>query len=107
MNKTVGIVRYPGSNCDIETMDYFGNSNIPDENRFEENEEKFSWKMEEEKYNYYRTLVYFPKHISIIKNQTSTTDTQLKKYVCNVILKEANDETRERNNKKAREKRQK
>ena len=27
MNKTVGIVRYPGSNCDIETMDYFGNSN--------------------------------------------------------------------------------
>ena len=84
--------------------DYFGNSNIADENRFEENEQKFSWKMKEEKFNYYRTLVYFPKHISIIKNQTSTTDTQLKKYVCEIILKEENEITRERNNAKRRKK---
>jgi phosphoribosylformylglycinamidine synthase len=27
MNKRVGIIRYPGSNCDIETMDYFGKDN--------------------------------------------------------------------------------
>ena len=60
--------------------------------------------MKEEKFNYYRTLVYFPKHISIIKNQTSTTDTQLKKYVCEIILKEENEITRERNNAKRRKK---
>ena len=68
---------------------------------------KFSWKMTEDKLNYYQSLIYFPKHISIIDNKTSRTDTELKRYVCNVILKEENDETRERNNKKAREKRQK
>lgn len=82
--------------------DYFGESNIPDQNRFEENEQKFSWKMVEDKLNYYRTLVYLPKHITIIENQTSTSDTELRKYVCDVILKEANDETRERNNMKRR-----
>ena len=27
MNKRIGIIRYPGSNCDIETMDYFGKAN--------------------------------------------------------------------------------
>lgn len=87
--------------------DYYGENNDPNKNRFEDNEEKFSWKMTEDKLNYYQSLIYFPKHISIIDNKTSRTDTELKRYVCNVILKEENDETRERNNKKAREKRQK
>jgi phosphoribosylformylglycinamidine (FGAM) synthase-like amidotransferase family enzyme/selenophosphate synthetase-related protein len=27
MNKRIGIIRYPGSNCDIETLDYFGIEN--------------------------------------------------------------------------------
>ena len=27
MNKKVGIIRYPGSNCDIETLEYFGKNN--------------------------------------------------------------------------------
>lgn len=27
MNKKIGIVRYPGSNCDIETLEYFGVNN--------------------------------------------------------------------------------
>jgi len=87
--------------------DYYGENNDPNKNRFEDNEEKFSWKMTEDKLNYYQSLIYFPKHISIIDNKTSRTDTELKRYVCNVILKEENDETRERNNRKAREKRQK
>ena len=87
--------------------DYYGENNDPNKNRFEDNEEKFSWKMTENKLNYYQSLIYFPKHISIIDNKTSRTDTELKRYVCNVILKEENDETRERNNRKAREKRQK
>ena len=87
--------------------DYYGENNDPNKNRFEDNEEKFSWKMKEDKLNYYQSLIYFPKHISIIDNKTSRTDTELKRYVCNVILKEENDETRERNNRKAREKRQK
>ena len=84
--------------------DYYGENNDPNKNRFEDNEEKFSWKMTEDKLNYYQSLIYFPKHISIIDNKTSRTDTELKRYVCNVILKEENDETRERNNRKAREK---
>ena len=87
--------------------DYYGENNDPNKNRFEDNEEKFPWKMTEDKLNYYQSLIYFPKHISIIDNKTSRTDTELKRYVCNVILKEENDETRERNNRKAREKRQK
>ena len=87
--------------------DYYGENNDPNKNRFEDKEEKFSWKMTEDKLNYYQSLIYFPKHISIIDNKTSRTDTELKRYVCNVILKEENDETRERNNRKAREKRQK
>tara|TARA_R100001015_G_C4416623_1_gene18822 strand:+ start:48 stop:434 length:387 start_codon:yes stop_codon:yes gene_type:complete len=87
--------------------DYYGENNDPNKNRFEDNEEKFSWKMTEDKLNFYQSLIYFPKHISIIDNKTSRTDTELKRYVCNVILKEENDETRERNNRKAREKRQK
>tara|TARA_R100000773_G_scaffold29919_1_gene25657 strand:+ start:175 stop:561 length:387 start_codon:yes stop_codon:yes gene_type:complete len=87
--------------------DYYGDNDDPNKNRFEDNEEKFSWKMKEDKLNYYQSLIYFPKHISIIDNKTSRTDTELKRYVCNVILKEENDDTRERNNKKAREKRQK
>tara|TARA_Y100000401_G_C8263787_1_gene194698 strand:+ start:337 stop:723 length:387 start_codon:yes stop_codon:yes gene_type:complete len=87
--------------------DYYGENDDPNKNRFEDNEEKFSWKMTEDKLNYYQSLIYFPKHISIIDNKTSRTDTELKRYVCNVILKEENDETRERNNRKAREKRQK
>ena len=87
--------------------DYYGENDDPNKNRFEDNEEKFSWKMTEDKLNYYQSLIYFPKHISIIDNKTSRTDTELKRYVCNVILKEENADTRERNNKKAREKRQK
>jgi len=86
--------------------DYYGENNDPNKNRFEDNEEKFSWKMKEDKLNYYQSLIYFPKHISIIDNKTSRTDTELKRYVCNVILKKENADTRERNNKKAREKRQ-
>ena len=87
--------------------DYYGENNDPNKNRFEDNEEKFSWKMTEDKLNYYQSLIYFPKYISIIDNKTSRTDTELKRYVCNVILKEENDETRERNNKRQEKKRQK
>ena len=85
--------------------DYYGEDEDQEKNQFEENTQKVTWKFTEDKLNYHRSLIYTPKHIKLIKNETSLTDKQLKEYICSVILKELNDETRERNNKKARERR--
>ena len=85
--------------------DYYGEDEDPEKNRFEENTQRVTYKFTEDKLNYHRTLIYTPKHIKLIKNETSLTDKQLKEYICSLILKELNDETRERNNQKARERR--
>ena len=62
--------------------------------------------MTEDKLNYYKNLTEFSKHISIIDNKTSRTRYRIKK-ICLCNLKNKRTKTRERNNKKAREKRQK
>ena len=86
--------------------DYFGKDiDNPDNNRYEENPHTFTWAFTDDKYGNYTSLIITWKHIKIIENNAPVTPYGLKRWICDVILKEQNDETRERNNKKARERR--
>ena len=86
--------------------DYFGKDiDNPDNNRYEENPHTFTWAFTDDKYGNYTSLIITHKHIKIIENNAPVTPYGLKRWICDVILKEQNDETRERNNKKARERR--
>ena len=86
--------------------DYFGEDENPEKNRFEENTQKFSWSLIDEKYNEYTSLILTPKYVKILMNETGLSDQEVKEYICNVICKEDNDKVRERNNKKAKERRE-
>ena len=86
--------------------DYFGEDENPEKNRFEENTQKFSWSLIDEKYNEYRSLILTPKYVKILMNETGLSDQEVKEYICNVICKEDNDKVRERNNQKAKERRE-
>ena len=86
--------------------DYFGEDENPEKNRFEENTQKFSWSLIDEKYNEYRSLILTPKYEKILMNETGLSDQEVKEYICNVICKEDNDIVRERNNQKAKERRE-
>ena len=86
--------------------DYFGEDENPEKNRFEENTQKFSWSLIDEKYNDYISLILTPKYIKILMNETGLSDQEVKEYICNVIFKEDNDKVRERNNQKAKERRE-
>ena len=86
--------------------DYFGEDENPEKNRFEENTQKFSWSLIDEKYNDYRSLILTPRYIKILMNETGLSDQEVKEYICNVICKEDNDKVRERNNQKAKERRE-
>ena len=86
--------------------EYFGKDvDNPDNNRYEENDQKFTWAFTDDKYAEYTSLIITYKHIKIIENNAPVTPYGLKRWICDVILKEQNDETRERNNKKARARR--
>lgn len=86
--------------------EYFGKDvDNPDNNRYEENDQKFTWAFTDDKYAEYTSLIITHKHIKIIENNAPVTPYGLKRWICDVILKEQNDETRERNNKKARARR--
>ena len=84
----------------------FGEDENPEKNRFEENTQKFSWSLIDEKYNDYRSLILTPKYVKILMNETGLSDQEVKEYICNVICKEDNDKVRERNNQKAKERRE-
>ena len=86
--------------------DYFGEDENPEKNRFEENTQKFSWSLIDEKYNEYTSLILTPKYVKILMNETGLSDQEVKEYICNVICKEDNDKVRERNNQKAKERRE-
>ena len=86
--------------------DYFGEDENPEKNRFEENTQKFSYKLIDEKYNDYTSLILTPKYLKILMNETTLSDQEVKEYICNVICKEDNDKVRERNNQKAKERRE-
>ena len=86
--------------------DYFGEDENPEKNRFEENTQKFSWSLIDEKYKEYRSLILTPKYVKILMNKTGLSDQEVKEYICNVICKEDNDKVRERNNQKAKERRE-
>ena len=86
--------------------DYFGEDENPEKNRFEENTQKFSWSLIDEKYNDYRSLILTPSYVKILMNETGLSDQEVKEYICNVICKEDNDKVRERNNQKAKERRE-
>ena len=86
--------------------DYFGEDENPEKNRFEENTQKFSWSLIDEKYNEYRSLILTPKYVKILMNETGLSDQEVKEYICNVICKEDNDKVRERTNQKAKERRE-
>ena len=86
--------------------DYFGEDENPEKNRFEENTQKFSWSLIDEKYNEYTSLILTPKYVKILMNETGLSDQEVKEYICNVICKEDNDKVRERNNQKAKDRRE-
>ena len=66
--------------------DYFGEDENPEKNRFEENTQKFSYKLIDEKYNDYTSLILTPKYLKILMNETTLSDQEVKEYICNVIL---------------------
>ena len=74
--------------------DYFGEDENPEKNRFEENTQKFSWSLIDEKYNDYRSLILTPRYVKILMNETGLSDQEVKEYICNVICKEENDKVR-------------
>ena len=87
--------------------DYFGKDiENPDNNRYEENPHTFAWSYTDDKYAEYKSLVITHKHIKIIENNAPVTPYGLKRWICDVILKEENEATRERNNQKAKERRE-
>ena len=61
-------------------------------------------KLIDEKYNDYTSLIFTPKYIKLLTNQTNVSDEKVLDYICNVVFKEENEKTRERNNTKRREK---
>ncbi len=84
--------------------DYYGEDENPEKNRYEENPQKFSYRLIDEKYNDYTSLIFTPKYIKLLSNETNVSDEKVLDYICNVVFREENEKTRERNNKKRREK---
>ena len=64
----------------------------------------YKFTLTDEKYHNYATLVINPSHIKIVKNETSKSNQELKEQIVNDWFIEENESTRDRNNRKAREK---
>ena len=65
----------------------------------------YKFTLTDEKYHNYATLVINSSHIKIVKNETSKSNQELKQQIVNDWFIEENESTRDRNNRKAREKR--
>lgn len=68
-------------------------------------DQRFSYRIIDEKYNEYTTLIYTPKYIVVLVNETNLSEEDLKQYIVDVDFKEVNDLARQHRNKKARERR--
>ena len=65
----------------------------------------YKFVLNDEKYHNYATLIVNPSHIKIVKNETSKSNKELKEQIITDWFLEENESTRDRNNRKAREKR--
>ena len=64
---------------------------------------KFSFK--EEKHNNYASLIVKPNHLKLLSNETDLSDSDLKANIIQDWFAEENERVRERNNRKAKERR--
>ena len=83
--------------------DYYGEDENPEKNRYEENTQKFSYRLIDEKYNDYTSLIFTPKYIKLLSNQTNVSDEKVLDYICNVVLKKKTKKLENVTTKKERE----